>query len=148
MSILEVRTALLNQLENYVDTSGIRMDDTFQSFIEEEEPKPVELDAIVIRKTGSDEEQQEFPVIVRTAVTYTLDVICYMKRATRLDGDGAQVLADRLIREALKSDVSLGCVVSWCRPTETVWGVDAVNLDIYFTVVTVECYENAIPTAR
>ena len=143
MGIREVRSAIKARLQ--ANTELVEM---FHRFIEEEEPKPSDLDAIVIRKTGSDEEQQEFPVQYHTYVTYTYDIICYMKRTRWEEGDEAQCVSDELIREAIKGDITLGGEVSWCRPIETVWGRDSNNLDIYYTVVTVEAYYNASPTNR
>lgn len=143
MGLKEIRQAVLDVLEANTDISGM-----FKTYLVEREPKPRELNAIVIKKMGSAEEHKQFPAKADVDSTYTFDIICYMKHEHQEDGDEAQLLSDEYIREAIKKDVTLNCLISWMRPIETTWGRDADNLDIYYTVITVECYTGLNPTDR
>ena len=143
MSLKTVRKALKEQLEEDQDLQSM-----FSTFVEEKKLNPADLDGISVRKIGSEEEKKEFGYGSPIATVYSFEIVCANKCSNIEKGDDAQLLADQYVREAIRSDTTLGQVIDFIKTGKTIWGEDANNDEIYYTVLPVECKLNEDPTDR
>lgn len=143
MSLKTVRKALKAQLADDEDLQSM-----FKTFVEQKKPSTSDLDWISVRKMGSEEEKKEFGIGAPIGTTYSFEIVCANKCSNEEKGDDAQCLADQYVREAIRSNTTLGQVVDFVKTGKTIWGEDASDNEIYYTVVPIECMLNEDETDR
>jgi len=143
MSLKAVRKSLKEQIEDDNDLQNM-----FKTFLIERRPEPDELDAITVRKSGSEEIKAEFGSNYNVDATYHFEIVATMKEDNLEKGDDAQLLSDQYIRQAIRSSISLSNTIAWMLIGKTTWGYDAQRQNIFYTIVPVQCKLDEDPTDR